>query len=113
MLLYGLDVKGKLHDKHTRCEHYHEERDIIAIKFKCCNTYYPCYKCHQEEADHPIKLWSKDEFSQKAILCGACGYELTIRDYVNGHSSCPKCKASFNPGCKYHNHLYFETNKKR
>ena len=29
--------------------------DVIAIKFKCCNKYYPCYKCHEEHESHAIK----------------------------------------------------------
>ncbi len=29
---------GSLIDTETRCRHYFTEEDIIAIKFKCCNT---------------------------------------------------------------------------
>lgn len=36
-------VYGSLIDTETRCRHYFTEEDIIAIKFKCCNKYYPCY----------------------------------------------------------------------
>lgn len=45
-------VKGRTTDDQTRCIHYHSAVDIIAIKFKCCNTYYPCFYCHEEEAGH-------------------------------------------------------------
>ena len=56
--------------------------DIIAIKFKCCEKYYPCYQCHEETADHPAQIWNKDEWNIKAILCGVCKTELTINDYM-------------------------------
>ncbi|WIZ15667.1 CHY zinc finger protein [Staphylococcus aureus] len=48
-------VYGSLIDTETRCRHYFTEEDIIAIKFKCCNKYYPCYKCHNEFEKHAIE----------------------------------------------------------
>ena len=54
-----ITIKGKLVDDQTRCVHYQSELDIIAIKFKCCDTYYPCYSCHQEDADHLAQIWRK------------------------------------------------------
>lgn len=108
MLVHGLEVKGKLLDSQTRCQHYHKEEDIVAIKFKCCHTYYPCYQCHHETADHPITTWNEDECNEKAILCGNCGGELTINEYINHQSACLKCGAKFNSHCKNHSHLYFE-----
>lgn len=95
-------------DRHTRCQHYHSEVDIIAIKFKCCGTYYPCYKCHEEHADHKPEVWGKHEWAEKAILCGNCNLELTIEQYMNSNAQCPHCRASFNPKCANHYHLYFE-----
>lgn len=95
-------------DQHTRCSHYHTERDIIAIKFKCCNTYYGCYLCHQEAVDHPPVVWTKQERGVKAILCGNCHTELTIQEYLDCHYKCPKCESLFNPRCENHYHLYFE-----
>ena len=59
-------IKGKPVDKQTRCEHYQSELDIIAIKFKCCNDYYPCFSCHAEttrriwpvlKANQPLKTY--------------------------------------------------------
>ncbi|TYR81647.1 hypothetical protein FZC66_07385 [Priestia megaterium] len=102
------DVKGSLVDNQTRCTHYHSKKDIIAIKFYCCKTYYPCYKCHEEHANHSIRRWPKSLFNQQAILCGACKTELTIEQYLSCHSSCPVCHSSFNPGCSSHTHIYFE-----
>ncbi len=67
-------IYGATIDNETRCTHYHTPLDIIAIKFKCCDKYYPCYKCHNEDVSHAIKRWSADEFDTKAILCGVCKY---------------------------------------
>jgi hypothetical protein len=35
------EVFGKTVDEHTRCVHYATELDIIAIRFACCDRYYP------------------------------------------------------------------------
>lgn len=95
-------------DKQTRCKHYNQAMDIIAIKFKCCNQYYPCISCHEEHADHTAQVWPNDEWDTAAILCGACKKELTINDYMACGSTCTSCGASFNPGCSNHYHLYFD-----
>jgi len=104
----GIQVKGKLVDEHTRCVHYHSEKDIIAIKMKCCGEYYPCITCHEETAGHLAVVWPRAEFNTKAILCGACHTELTIQQYLQSNHQCPSCGASFNPGCSNHYHLYFD-----
>lgn len=109
MYIYGIEIKGKVIDEETRCEHYKSERDRIAIKFKCCNTYYPCIHCHNETVDHPVERWGKRERQQQAVLCGQCGTKLTIEEYMQANDQCPSCKASFNPGCHLHHHLYFVT----
>ena len=101
-------VKGKPIDASTRCVHYHTPLDIIAIKFKCCNDYYPCYECHAEEAGHASQSWSRNEFDTKAILCGACHHEMTIHEYLASNNCCPHCRSPFNPKCSKHYHLYFE-----
>jgi uncharacterized CHY-type Zn-finger protein len=101
-------VKGKVVDDNTRCVHYHSLLDVIAIKFKCCQEYYPCYYCHQEEAGHESVVWKKDEFDTHAILCGVCKSELTINEYLKSNDQCPHCNAPFNPNCNKHYHLYFE-----
>ncbi len=107
-IIGGMVVKGNSVDHETRCAHYHSPLDIIAIQFKCCRTYYPCFSCHQEVADHPAEQWSISERTTKAILCGACGYELTIAEYMACNNTCPSCLASFNPNCQKHYALYFE-----
>jgi uncharacterized CHY-type Zn-finger protein len=104
------DVRGLNLDPQTRCLHYHSAADIIAIKMKCCATYYACKDCHLALAGHAIEVWPRSEWSQEAILCGACGAKLTILDYMQCDSCCPACSASFNPGCRNHFHFYFEDN---
>jgi uncharacterized CHY-type Zn-finger protein len=104
-----VEVKGINADSQTRCEHYKSEIDIIAIKFKCCGDWFPCFECHRETANHPPQVWSKNEFETKAILCGNCRHQLTINEYFACQSSCPNCSHRFNPKCSNHYHLYFET----
>ena len=104
----NIKVYGQTIDSQTRCTHYHTQLDIIAIKFKCCKKYYPCYKCHQEAEIHTPQVWSATEQDQKAILCGVCRYELTIEEYLNSGNKCISCQSDFNPGCSLHYHLYFE-----
>lgn len=102
-----MKVYGAVVDDETRCTHYHTEKDIIAIKFKCCNEYYPCYRCHEEYAVHKIERWEKHEFDVKAILCGHCKTELTIYEYMNTRQ-CPNCLHSFNERCEAHYPVYFQ-----
>lgn len=101
-------IKGNLVDGQTRCSHYHSPLDIVAIKFKCCKEYYPCFQCHQQNTDHTPVKWKKSEFGIKAILCGVCKSELTIQQYLDCNNHCPVCDEKFNPGCLHHRNLYFE-----
>jgi uncharacterized CHY-type Zn-finger protein len=101
------DVRGVNLDSQTRCKHYHGVTDIVAIKTKCCGVYYACKDCHDALADHPIEVWPESDFDQRAIVCGACGAELTIRQYMQCEFSCPACHQGFNPGCRNHYHFYF------
>ncbi|WP_238653993.1 CHY zinc finger protein [Rothia uropygialis] len=91
----------------TRCVHYHQPEDIIAIRFKCCDRYYPCHLCHAEAESHEASQWSVDERQTAAILCGACNAELTIHNYMFA-SRCTRCDSNFNERCALHYHLYFE-----
>lgn len=100
-------VYGKTLDGLTRCEHYHSVLDILAIKFPCCDRYYPCFECHEECAGHEAAQWPRARWDEKAILCGACGTEHTINEYLANPLNCPSCKARFNPRCSNHHHLYF------
>ena len=101
--VYGLDI-----DAETRCEHWHSELDIIAIKFKCCGRWFPCFECHAAVADHEATTWSGQERDEKAVLCGKCGKQLSIEEYFACDSTCPGCGSGFNPGCAKHYSLYLE-----
>ncbi|MGZ3838387.1 MAG: CHY zinc finger protein [Flavisolibacter sp.] len=103
-----IKVRGELIDETTRCVHYHSPLDVIAIKFRCCQAYYPCYACHEGETDHPVQRWPELEFDTLAVLCGCCQKEMTIREYLSSNNQCPSCGASFNPKCRNHHHLYFQ-----
>lgn len=96
-------------DPRTGCAHYRSALDIVAIKFECCRTYYACFYCHEAEADHSARIWSRTSFDKKAVLCGACGGELTIHQYLECRAVCPICGSAFNPRCESHYPLYFET----
>ena len=102
IVIYGTSV-----NKRTQCAHYHSERDIIAIRFKCCDAFYACIQCHNEAADHAPVVWPKAEFAAEAIYCGNCHSTLAIADYLGCSNTCPVCQAAFNPGCANHYHLYF------
>ena len=106
MKIHGIVVKGAI-DRETRCQHYHTKKDRIAIKFYCCNMYYPCYECHEAFGCGKSTVWPRELFHKKAILCGACGTQLTITQYLMCNDECPDCQASFNPGCSQHTSLYF------
>ncbi|WP_059105132.1 CHY zinc finger protein [Shouchella shacheensis] len=102
-----IQIAGFPVDSETRCKHYRGDSDVVAIKFACCNTYYPCYKCHEEGADHAIQVWPKTLFSEKAILCGVCKTEHSIETYMHVHA-CPECGVPFNENCAFHYPLYFD-----
>lgn len=106
--IHGTDVYGVDVDDETRCAHYDTERDIIAIRFPCCERFYPCFRCHDAVADHPRETWPADGWDTEAVLCGVCGVKLTISAYLDSGSRCPECDAEFNPGCANHYGLYFD-----
>jgi uncharacterized CHY-type Zn-finger protein len=105
-------VKGVDLDPNTRCLHYHGASDVIAIKMKCCQTYYACIDCHTALAEHTAQVWLRDEWSCKAVLCGVCGNEMSVLEYMDSANRCSCCSASFNPGCRKHYHLYFDTDSR-
>ena len=102
-------VRGIALDGETRCIHWHSPLDIVAIKMKCCGVYYACKDCHDMLADHVVEVWPKSDFDKNAVLCGACGTELTVRQYLDCANICPACGAGFNPGCRLHRGFYFES----
>jgi len=102
-IVLGVDVDGE-----TRCAHYRSLRDVIAIKMKCCGGWYACKDCHGALAGHRLARWPRAEWSERAVLCGACGSKMRINDYLANPDACPSCSAPFNPGCRDHHHFYFE-----
>jgi uncharacterized CHY-type Zn-finger protein len=104
----GIDPDG-----YTRCAHYRTSQHVtIAIKMKCCGVYYACKECHEALAGHPIEVWPEAEWTQPAVVCGACAYEMTIREYMElknmgPFERCPRCPASFDNGRHYDHKFYF------
>ena len=95
-------------DAETRCAHFRSALDVIAIRMKCCGVYYACKDCHAALSGHAIEVWPHAEWGEHAVLCGACGYEMSIEQYMAAGSKCPACGAAFNPGCSKHYPFYFE-----
>lgn len=106
--LHGVELRGVGIGARTQCAHYSSHRDIIAIRFKCCDIWYPCIHCHRATADHEAIVWPLVERGTPAVLCGACGRQLTVAAYLGCDAACPGCGAAFNPGCATHHHFYFE-----
>ncbi|WP_255167844.1 CHY zinc finger protein [Natrononativus amylolyticus] len=115
--VHGTLVSGVDVEPDTRCAHYRTDRDVVALKFGCCESYFPCFRCHDAVTDHPPVPWPRDRFDEPAVLCGACGLELTPSTYLSlgerGRYACPGCDAAFNPGCRAHAHLYFDVEDER
>ena len=101
--LRGVDV-----DPETRCAHWNASVDVIALRFGCCETYYPCVACHDDTTDHDAAPWPHERFDEPAVVCGKCGGRLTAREYFACDDACPRCDAEFNPGCRAHRDAYFE-----
>ncbi|MFW5937991.1 MAG: CHY zinc finger protein [Halanaeroarchaeum sp.] len=104
----AVEVRGVELDGETRCAHYDTERDVVAIRFRCCTEFYACIQCHEALADHDPTVWPREAFEEDAVLCGACGTTLSIEAYLAADDACPNCGAAFNPGCAAHHHHYFD-----
>jgi len=125
---FPVPVRGVDVDAETRCAHYHSARDVVAIRFPCCDAFYPCFDCHGAVADHAPRRWPRDRLDHPAVLCGACGTVLSAATYLellgvdarstgegvddgtDGTSDdprCPDCGAGFNSGCAAHADRYF------
>ncbi len=109
-LIYNTPVCGIQINRRSGCIHYHSDLDIVAIKFKCCSLYYSCYWCHGE-VQHAVQQWQPNEFNEKAILCGNCGSQMGIYEYLSCKNKCPYCASAFNSGCKSHWNYYFQINQ--
>jgi uncharacterized CHY-type Zn-finger protein len=104
LTVHGVDL-----DAQTRCAHYASSRDVVAIRMRCCGEYYACKDCHEALAGHAIDVWPHGEWDEPAVLCGVCGGEMSVHQYMQSGDVCPKCHAPFNPGCRNHYRFYFET----
>lgn len=112
------EVFGQTVDEFTRCVHYKTELDVIAIKFVCCNRYYPCFECHAAAESHTAEQWPRERWGEAAIFCGGCRSELSIEEYKRAlaeagaaasvAAACPRCAIPINERCSLHAELYFE-----
>src|SRR5437870_2414190 len=98
-------VRGSRVTEQTQCAHYRSELDVVAIRFKCCDTFYACADCHDELAGHTPLVWGKEERATQAVFCGKCQNTLSIAEYLGCGNACPHCGAAFNPRCADHYHL--------
>lgn len=105
---FPVQLRGCAVDPETRCAHWDEPIDVIALRFGCCETYYPCFECHEATTGHEAVPWPRSRFDEAAVFCGACGETITVEQYLAGGNSCTYCDASFNPGCRKHRERYFE-----
>ena len=104
---FPVPLRGVRVDAATRCAHYDGPRDVIAIRFACCDLYYPCFRCHRAAAPHSSVPWPRERLREAAVLCGACGTTMTAARYLASDHTCPHCGAPFNPGCAAHHDRYF------
>ncbi|MGD7003392.1 CHY zinc finger protein [Corynebacterium halotolerans] len=102
----GVRIRGTAVDGQGRCAHYHSEWDIIANRCATCDTWWACFRCHRDHADHPFGRVVADS-GVTGARCGACGHEMNYAEY-SAATRCLKCGHPFNPGCAAHAPLYFE-----
>lgn len=100
-------VRGIAVGPNTRCAHYDGPNDVIALRFGCCEVYYPCFKCHRAATEHNTLRWPAERRQEPAVLCGVCGATMTAETYRRAAYECPHCGADFNPGCRAHWDRYF------
>lgn len=48
---FDVPLRGVATDPETRCTHYDSSNDVVAIRFPCCDCYYPCFRCHAAVTD--------------------------------------------------------------
>ncbi|MFO1533475.1 MAG: CHY zinc finger protein [Thermoplasmatota archaeon] len=101
-------VRGRPVDLETRCVHWSSPLDVVAFRFPCCEGWWPCHLCHEEEADHAATPWPRAR-QEDTVLCGRCQVTMTPDRYMASGSTCPHCGAGFNPACRAHWPRYFES----
>ncbi|MFD1598745.1 CHY zinc finger protein [Halobellus rarus] len=105
---FSVPLRGVAVDPETRCAHWDDDVDVVALRFGCCGHFSPCRVCHAETVDHDPEPWPRTRFDEAAVLCGVCGATLPARTYLDSSDACPECGAAFNPGCRRHRDRYFE-----
>ena len=105
---FSVPLRGVAVDPETRCVHWDDRVDVVALRFGCCEAYYPCDACHDAATDPEAEPWPRDRFDEPAVRCGVCAATLTASEYLAGDDRCPRCDAAFNPGCRAHRDRYFE-----
>ena len=105
---FAVPLRGVAVDVRTGCAHYRSPRDVTALRFACCDAYYPCRACHDATVGHEAEVWPRARFDEPAVLCGVCRTSVSARAYLEGGHACPACGAAFNPGCAAHRDRYFE-----
>lgn len=104
---FPVPLRGCRVDDDTRCAHYDGPTDVVAIRFACCNVYYPCYRCHREGTEHDAVPWPIERRYERAVLCGACRHVMSAEAYLHADYTCPRCTTNFNPACARHHDRYF------
>jgi uncharacterized CHY-type Zn-finger protein len=104
---FPVPLRGASVDDETRCAHYDTPRDIVALRFACCDCYYPCAHCHDAVTDHAVERVQPRDFDDSAVLCGDCFKTMSVRTYLDCGDRCPNCGTEFNPGCCAHRDRYF------
>src|SRR5260370_38542384 len=102
MIVHGVSV-----NQQTQCAHYHSERDVVAVQFKCCDTFYACIDCHNELAGHTPLVWGKDARKTPAVLCGKCQNTMSISADLDCRGFSPLRGTAFNPGGSRHGAPHF------
>lgn len=101
-------VYGRVVDTESRCVHWHSRRDVLALKFRCCDRYWACVTCHEQCAGHAVRRYHVElDSGLKVVVCGVCRCEMTFAEYTGG-LRCVQCHVEFNPGCKMHYSMYFD-----
>jgi uncharacterized CHY-type Zn-finger protein len=104
---FPVSLRGVAVDADTRCAHYDDAVDVVALRFLCCDSFYPCFRCHEAVTDHDPERVDGDSFDEPSVLCGVCEATLSVRAYLDCEDTCPACGAAFNPGCRRHRDRYF------
>ena len=72
--LRGIDI-----DAETRRAHWDDQVDVIALRFACCDAYYPGVSCHEAATDHDPVGWPRDRLSLAGGLCHVVEYGPAVK----------------------------------